>query len=42
MSVTSDDIEPLTFTFEDDGLVPNNWLPFLVYKGAVEVANEHP
>jgi uncharacterized protein YjlB len=42
MSVTSDDIEPLTFTFEDDGLVPNNRLPFLVYKRAVEVANEHP
>ena len=30
-------IEPLTFVFEDDGLVPNNPMPFLVYKGAVDV-----
>jgi uncharacterized protein YjlB len=42
MSVVNVDIEPLTFIFEDDGLVPNNPLPFLVYKGAVDVANEHP
>src|ERR1700688_281444 len=42
MSVVSEDIEPLTFTFEDDGLVPNNPLPFLVYKGAVDVGNDHP
>jgi uncharacterized protein YjlB len=42
MSVVSADVEPLTFIFADDGLVPNNPLPFLVYKGAVDVANEHP
>jgi uncharacterized protein YjlB len=42
MSVVSADIEPLTFVFHDDGLVPNNPLPFLVYKGAVDVANDHP
>jgi uncharacterized protein YjlB len=42
MSVVSDSIEPLTFVFEDDGLVPNNPMPFLVYKGAVDVANGHP
>ncbi len=42
MSVVSDDIEPLTFIFADDGLVPNNPMPFLVYKGAVDVANAHP
>jgi uncharacterized protein YjlB len=42
MSVVSEDIEPLTFTFEDDGLVPNNPMPFLVYKRAVDVASEHP
>ncbi len=42
MSVVSADIEPLTFIFDDDGLVPNNPLPFLVYKGAVDVANDHP
>ena len=42
MSVVSADIEPLTFVFADDGLVPNNPMPFLVYKGAVDVANDHP
>ncbi len=42
MSVVSDDTKPLTFIFEDDGLVPNNPLPFLVYKQAIEVDNGHP
>ena len=42
MSVVSADIEPLSFVFADDGLVPNNPLPFLVYKAAVDVANDHP
>jgi len=42
MSVVSADIKPLTFVFRDDGLVPNNPLPFLVYKGAVDVGNGHP
>ena len=42
MFVVNADIEPLSFVFEDDGLVPNNPLPFLVYKGAVDVANDHP
>src|SRR6476646_7789504 len=42
MSVVSADIEPLTFVFADDGLVPNNPMPFLIYKGAVDVANDHP
>lgn len=27
--------EPLTFTFQDDGTIPNNRLPLLVYRGAV-------
>jgi uncharacterized protein YjlB len=30
------------FVFADDGLVPNNPMPFLVYKEAVNVANGHP
>jgi hypothetical protein len=30
VSVVSDDLEPLTFVFEDDGLVPNNPMPFLI------------
>jgi uncharacterized protein YjlB len=41
MSVVSDDIEPLTFVFKDDGLVPNNRLPFLLYKAAVDL-DDHP
>jgi uncharacterized protein YjlB len=36
------DLKPLTFVFADDGLVPNNPLPFVVYKGAIDVANDHP
>ena len=42
MSVVSDDVEPLSFVFEDDGIVPNNPMPFLVYKGAIDVNNEYP
>jgi len=42
MPVVSGDLEPLTFIFEDDGLVPNNPMPFLVYKGAISVDNGHP
>ncbi|MDO8396594.1 MAG: hypothetical protein Q7T45_02125 [Bradyrhizobium sp.] len=42
MSVICADIEPLAFVFADDGLVPNNPMPFLVYKGAIDVANAHP
>jgi uncharacterized protein YjlB len=34
--------EPITFVFADDGLVPNNTLPFVIYKGAVDVDNHHP
>ncbi len=42
MSVVDTDIKPLTFVFEDDGLVPNNSLPLLVYKKAIDVGNDHP
>ncbi|THD64203.1 MAG: hypothetical protein E7813_16750 [Bradyrhizobium sp.] len=42
MSVVDTDIEPLTFVFKDDGLVPNNPLPFVVYKKAIDLANAHP
>ena len=42
MSVVSAEIEPLAIVFDDDGLVPNNPMPFLIYKGAVDVANDHP
>jgi hypothetical protein len=42
MSIVRDDVKPLTFSFKDDGLVPNNPLPFLVYKAAIDVDNGHP
>jgi uncharacterized protein YjlB len=42
MSVVKERVEPLIIVFEDDGLVPNNPMPFLVYKGAVDVARGHP
>jgi uncharacterized protein YjlB len=42
MPVASADLKPLTFVFADDGLVPNNPLPFVVYKGAIDVANDQP
>ena len=32
MSVVRTDHEPLSLLFEDDGLVPNNPMPFLVYQ----------
>jgi len=35
MSTVRDKIEPTAIHFADDGLVPNNSMPFLVYKGAV-------
>jgi uncharacterized protein YjlB len=42
MSVVAADINPLTFVFDDDGLIPNNPMPLLVYKRAVDVANGDP
>ena len=42
MQVVSADFEPLAIVFTDDGLVPNSRLPFLVYKGAVDVESGHP
>ena len=42
MSIVSADIEPVAIVFEDDGLVPNNPMPFLVYKGAVAFDGGHP
>ena len=42
MSVVRDCAEPLAIVFEDDGLVPNNILPFLVYQGAVTLDPKRP
>jgi uncharacterized protein YjlB len=42
MPIASADLEPLAIVFADDGLVPNNPMPFLVYRSAVGVDNAHP
>ena len=42
MSVVSEKLQPVTFDFVDDGLVPNSKMPFLVYKRAIDVDNHHP
>ena len=42
MPVVSADIEPTAIQFADDGLVPNNSLPFLVYKGVVALDRGEP
>jgi uncharacterized protein YjlB len=42
MPVVSTNTEPQAIVFQDDGLIPNNPKPFLVYKGAVKVDNDHP
>ena len=42
MSVVNAKVEPLALHFDDDGLVPNNPMPFLVYKGVVAVDPTHP
>jgi uncharacterized protein YjlB len=34
--------EPIAIIFNDDGLVPNNALPFLVYRGAINLDDAHP
>jgi uncharacterized protein YjlB len=35
-------LKPATFVFADDGLVPNNPLPLLIYKGAVDIDHASP
>jgi uncharacterized protein YjlB len=42
MSVVSDDIKPLTFFFEDDGLIPNSPMPLVIYKRAIDLDGRHP
>jgi uncharacterized protein YjlB len=36
------DIQPLSFIFGDDGLVPNNAMPLLVYKRAIDLDAHDP
>jgi len=42
MPVVNADIEPTAIQFADDGLVPNNSMPFLVYKGVVALDSREP
>jgi len=42
MPTIKEKIEPLAIVFKDDGLVPNNPMPFLVYKGAVTLDRGEP
>ena len=42
MSIVDAELQPLTFIFADDGLVPNNPMPLLIYKRAIDVENDHP
>ena len=42
MSIVGTALQPLTFIFGDDGLVPNNALPLLVYKRALELDDKVP
>jgi uncharacterized protein YjlB len=42
MLIVGADLKPLAIVFADDGLVPNNPMPFLVYKRAIEVDNDQP
>jgi uncharacterized protein YjlB len=42
MSAVRHRIEPLAIVFAEDGLVPNNPLPFLVYQDAVKLDPDHP
>jgi uncharacterized protein YjlB len=42
MAVTRGNVVPYTFVFKDDGLVPNNPMPLLLYRQAVDLANDDP
>ena len=42
MPAVSLNLKPATFVFADDGLVPNNPLPLLIYKGAVDLDDNAP
>ena len=42
MTVHHTAVTPVSFVFADDGIVPNNPLPFLIYKGAFEFEDRQP
>ena len=42
MEAVMERTKPLTFQFEDDGIVPNSPLPFIIYKRVIDVDNAQP
>jgi uncharacterized protein YjlB len=42
MSLARDQLKPNAYHFADDGLIPNNPMPLLIYKRAVDVARADP
>jgi uncharacterized protein YjlB len=42
LPAVSTNLEPATFIFADDGLVPNNPLPLLIYKRALDLGSSEP
>ena len=42
MEAVMERTKPFTFEFADDGLVPNNPLPFIIYKRVIDVDNGQP
>jgi uncharacterized protein YjlB len=42
MPAVSVKLKPAIFVFADDGLVPNNPLPLLIYKGAIDLDSDEP
>lgn len=42
MHIIRDSAGPIAMVFADDGLVPNNRLPLIIYKNAINVDQEQP
>jgi uncharacterized protein YjlB len=42
MTATREQLKPLTFVFDDDGLVPNSRLPLVIYKQAIDLPQFEP
>lgn len=42
MHVIRDSARPIAMVFSDDGLVPNNRLPLIIYKNAVNIDQDDP
>jgi len=42
MHIIRESAGPIAIVFADDGLVPNNRLPLIIYKNAINVDQEQP